>query len=117
MSLVVRECNKKLNCLFGNSVLDLVIRLIEIDLFDVKPATSVYPAVQGYPMQFLLRFLVDAVKQLIMFGDAYPHDFEDFPRILTSTKYKLATRQLDWRDEADDLLRMVSYRNKSNYKL
>ena len=72
MSLVVRECNKKLSYLCGNYVLGLAIRMI---------------------------------------------DFEDFPRILTSTKYKLATRQLDWRDEADDLLRMVSYRNKSNYKL
>ena len=50
MSLVVRECNKKLNYLFGNSVLGLVIRLIEIDLIDVKPATSVYPANQGDPM-------------------------------------------------------------------
>lgn len=43
-----------------------------------------------------------------MFGDAYPHDFEDFPRILEDPEYPLAQHQLDWRDEADDLLQMVS---------
>ena len=50
----------------------------------------------------------DAIKQLIMFGDAYPHDFEEFPAIFKDPKFSLAKHQLDWRDEADELLQMVS---------
>ena len=42
-----------------------------------------------------------------MFGDAYPHDFEDFPTIFKDPKFPLAKHQLDWRDEADELLSKV----------
>ena len=42
-----------------------------------------------------------------MFGDAYAHDFEDFPAIFKDPKFPLAKHQLDWRDEADELLSKV----------
>lgn len=41
-----------------------------------------------------------------MFGDAYPHEFEDFMDIMKN--YPHVQQQLDWRDEADQLLSMVS---------
>ena len=49
-----------------------------------------------------------------MFGDAYPHDFEDFPTIFKDPKFPLAKHQLDWRDEADELLSKVCDENISS---
>ena len=62
---------------------------------------------------YQLNFL-DAIKQLIMFGDAYAHDFEDFPTIFKDPKFPLAKHQLDWRDEADELLSKVRDENISS---
>ena len=49
-----------------------------------------------------------------MFGDAYAHDFEDFPTIFKDPKFPLAKHQLDWRDEADELLSKVRDENISS---
>lgn len=44
-----------------------------------------------------------------MFGDAYPHEYEDFKAIMNDPQcYHRAKKQLDWREEADELLQMVS---------
>ena len=54
------------------------------------------------------KTVLDAVKQLIMFGDSYAHEFEDFPEFWTHELYKhKAKLQLDWRDEADHSVQMV----------
>lgn len=45
-----------------------------------------------------------------MFGDAAPHQFEDYVEIMNDPKFShLELEQLDWEDEADELLRMVSH--------
>ena len=39
-----------------------------------------------------------------MFGDATPHQFEDYPNIMSDPDYaNIVTEQIDWRDEADEL--------------
>ena len=40
-----------------------------------------------------------------MFGDATPHEYECYTDILEQFPY--VEEQLDWRQEADELLRMV----------
>ena len=43
-----------------------------------------------------------------MFGDATPHQFEDYPSIMSDPDYaNIVTEQIDWRDEADELKKMV----------
>lgn len=41
-----------------------------------------------------------------MFGDAAPHKFEDYVDIMD--QFPEVEDQLDWEDEADELLRIVS---------
>ena len=43
-----------------------------------------------------------------MFGDETPHQFEDYPNIMSDPDYAIiVTEQIDWRDEADELKKMV----------
>ena len=44
-------------------------------------------------------------RQLLMFGDARPHEFADYKKIMED--YPFVEDQLDWRDEADELKRQV----------
>ena len=47
-------------------------------------------------------------RQLIMFGDAAPHQFEDYVDIMSDPDFAdVVTEQIDWRDEAEELARMV----------
>ena len=44
-----------------------------------------------------------------MFGDSTPHQFEDYVDIMSDPAYaNIVTQQIDWRDEADELKKMVS---------
>lgn len=53
--------------------------------------------------------IVGSKRQLIMFGDATPHQFEDYMEIMADPKLKdIVTEQIDWRDEVDELKKMVS---------
>ena len=52
-----------------------------------------------------MLFILGSKRQLIMFGDATPHEYECYTDILEQFPY--VEEQLDWRQEADELLRMV----------
>ena len=43
-----------------------------------------------------------------MFGDAPPHQYEDYVDIMRT--YSFVTVQIDWKDEADALNKMVSFK-------
>ena len=43
-----------------------------------------------------------------MFGDATPHQFEDYVDIMSDPDYvDIVTEQIDWRDETEELAKMV----------
>ena len=43
-----------------------------------------------------------------MFGDAAPHQFEDYPNIMSAPDYaNIVTEQIDRTDEADELTKMA----------
>ena len=47
----------------------------------------------------------------MMFGDATPHQFEDYVDIMSDPDFAdIVTEQIDWRDEADELAKMVRAR-------
>ena len=50
-----------------------------------------------------------SIKQLIMFGDAPSHQYEDYVDIMKT--YSFVTEQIDWRDEADTLNKMVNFKH------
>ena len=44
----------------------------------------------------------------MMFGDATPYQFEDYVDIMSDPDYAdIVTEQIDWRDETDELAKMV----------
>lgn len=46
-----------------------------------------------------------------MFGDATPHQFEDYVDIMSDPDYvDIVTEQIDWRDETEELAKMVRAR-------
>ena len=46
-----------------------------------------------------------------MFGDASPHQFEDYVDIMSDPDYvDIVTEQIDWRDETEELAKMVRAR-------